>query len=143
DESGFMYWNYNDYYSVVLMAVADSNFRFVHINIGSFGKDCDSTIFKRSALLPEQKSLSGTEGQAVPFVLVGDEAFALCMAFIRNRSGLPIEETSVEATTNISTLDDLPPESETRGGRSANHTRQIFSEYFEGVGTVPWKLLKI
>jgi hypothetical protein len=26
------------------MAVADSNYRFVYVDIGSYGKDCDSTI---------------------------------------------------------------------------------------------------
>ncbi|PNF17964.1 hypothetical protein B7P43_G17757 [Cryptotermes secundus] len=184
DESGFMYWNYNDYYTVVLMAVADSKFRFVHVNIGSFGKDCNSTILKRSALLPAlmiylnrkfvrdggspKKNFNYRLSRARRFVecsfgiLVnkwrilhrainvepdfGIDIVKACVVlhnFIRNINGLPIEETSVEATTNISTLDDLPPERETRGGRSTNHTRQIFSEYFEGVGTVPWKLLKI
>jgi len=35
------------------MAVADTNYRFVYIDIGTFrsyGKDCDFTIFKRSTL---------------------------------------------------------------------------------------------
>jgi len=37
-------------FSVVLMAVADTNYRFVYVDIGSYGKDCDSTIFERSTL---------------------------------------------------------------------------------------------
>ena len=37
-------------FSVVLMAVADTNYRFVYVDIGSYGKDCDSTVFKRSTL---------------------------------------------------------------------------------------------
>ena len=32
------------------MAVADTNCRFVYDNIGSYGKDCDSTTFKPSTL---------------------------------------------------------------------------------------------
>jgi len=35
---------------VVLMAVADTNYRFVSVHIGRYGKYCDSTIFKRSTL---------------------------------------------------------------------------------------------
>jgi len=35
---------------VVLIAVADTNYRFVYVDIGSYGKDCDSTIFKRYTL---------------------------------------------------------------------------------------------
>ena len=38
------------FFSVVLMAVADTNCRFVYVDIGSYGKDCDSTVFKRSTL---------------------------------------------------------------------------------------------
>jgi len=32
------------------MAVADTNYRFVYVDIGSYGKDCDSTIFKPSMI---------------------------------------------------------------------------------------------
>jgi len=32
-----------------LMAVADINYRFVCVDIGSYGKGCDCTIFKRSS----------------------------------------------------------------------------------------------
>ena len=34
------------FFPVVLMAVADTNYRFVYVDIGSYGKDCDSTTFK-------------------------------------------------------------------------------------------------
>jgi len=50
------------------MAVADTNYRFVYVDIGSYGKDCGSTIFKRSTLwtsiqtnmleLPSERPLS-------------------------------------------------------------------------------------
>ena len=30
------------------MAVADTHYLFVYVDIGSYGKDCDSTIFQRS-----------------------------------------------------------------------------------------------
>ena len=32
-------------FSVVLMGVAGTNCRFVHVDIGSYGKECDSTVF--------------------------------------------------------------------------------------------------
>jgi len=35
---------------VVLATVADTNYNFGYVDIGSYGKDCDSTIFKRSML---------------------------------------------------------------------------------------------
>lgn len=33
--SGSMYFNYKNYFSVVLMAVADCKYRFVFVNVGS------------------------------------------------------------------------------------------------------------
>jgi len=35
---------------VVLFAVADTDYRFVYVGMGIYGKYCDSTIFKRSTL---------------------------------------------------------------------------------------------
>jgi len=58
------------------MAVADTNYRFVYGDIGSYGKDCDSTIFKRSTPwtsvqtnmleLLSERPLSGIESPDVP-----------------------------------------------------------------------------
>jgi hypothetical protein len=69
------------------MAVSDTNYCFVYADIGSYGKDCDSTIFKRFTLwtsiqtnmfeLPSERPLSGTEGPYAPYFFVGDEGFAL------------------------------------------------------------------
>ena len=73
--------------SVVLIAMADTNYRCVYFDIVSYGKDCDSTILKRSALwtsiqtimleLLIERPLSGTEGPNVPHLFVRDEGFAL------------------------------------------------------------------
>jgi len=32
------------------MAIADTNYGFVYVDIGSYGKDWDSTVFERSTL---------------------------------------------------------------------------------------------
>lgn len=47
---GSMFFNYRGYSSVLLMAVADANYRFIYVDIGSYGKEYDSSIFKRSSL---------------------------------------------------------------------------------------------
>jgi len=82
---------------VVLMAVADTTYRFMYVDISSYGKDCDYTIFKRSTLwksiqtimleLPSEKPLSGTEGPHVPHFFVGDEGFALNTNILRSFGG--------------------------------------------------------
>ena len=82
--SGTMYFNYKRTFSIVLMALADSNCRFTMIDVGAAGSDGDSYIFRNSALgvqfmnnslpLPKPKCLPGSKILA-PFILVGDEAF--------------------------------------------------------------------
>lgn len=48
--SASLYFNYKHFYSIVSLAVVDSNYRFTYIHVGSFGKDSGSTIFKNSSL---------------------------------------------------------------------------------------------
>jgi hypothetical protein len=47
---GLMLNNYKDFFFRGIDSCADTNYRFVYVDIGSYGKDCDSTIFKRSTL---------------------------------------------------------------------------------------------
>lgn len=96
-DSGSMYFNYKDYFSIVLMAVADAKYRFVYVDVGSYGKECDSSIFKRSNLwrsietgslkLPEEQLLQGTESPKIPYFFVGDEAFGLHKHLLRPFGG--------------------------------------------------------
>lgn len=78
-----MFFNYKEYYSFVLMAVVDSEYQFIFISVGSYGKECDSTILKDSTFW--KKINDGTLNvpkprrthEELPFILVGDEGFAL------------------------------------------------------------------
>jgi len=81
-----MFYNYKEFF-VVLIAMTDTNYRFVYVNIGSYGKDCDSTIFKRSTIWTSIQTnmlevlseipLAGTESPHVPYFFVGGERFTL------------------------------------------------------------------
>jgi hypothetical protein len=97
EHSGSIFYNYKDFFPMILMAVADPNYRSVYVDFGRCGKDCDSTIFKRSMLLtslqtnklelPIERLLSGTEGSNVPYFFVGDEGFALNRNILRPFGG--------------------------------------------------------
>ncbi|XP_044142903.1 putative nuclease HARBI1 [Bufo gargarizans] len=78
---------FKQYFSVVVMAVADSNYRFIMVDIGTYGSTADARVFSASRMgerlranllaLPESRRLAGYSGPPAPFVIVADEGFAL------------------------------------------------------------------
>lgn len=91
--SGSMYFNYKKYCSFVLLGVADANYCFSYIDIGSYGSTCDSRIFINSSLgqmlrnnqlqIPDNCPLPGTSEPPLPYVFIADEAFALGQHLMR------------------------------------------------------------
>ena len=47
--SGSVNLNYKCYFSVVLMEIADSDYKFKYVDIGAYGKDCDSSVFQETS----------------------------------------------------------------------------------------------
>lgn len=84
--SGSEYYNFKNTYSIVLMALVDSDYRFIFADIGGQGRISDGGIFKNTLLwqkmdtgnlnLPPDSPLPGRE-ESVPYVFLGDGAFAL------------------------------------------------------------------
>ena len=48
--SNSLFYNYKGFFSIVLMALVDVDYRFIFIDIGNYGSNGDSGIFKNSAL---------------------------------------------------------------------------------------------
>ena len=48
--SGSRYFNYKQYFSVVLMALADSKYKFIIVDIGAYGSTADARIFSSSKM---------------------------------------------------------------------------------------------
>ena len=87
--SGSLFFNYKSYFSIVLLAVASADYRFVMVDIGAYGSSNDSGVLNHTALfkclknkklgIPPSKQLpNDTKETRVPHVLLGDEAFPLC-----------------------------------------------------------------
>ena len=85
-----LYYNYKVFFSIVLMALVDADYHFIYIDVGNYGSNGDSGIFKNSSLgeaftgqlldIPGPKRLPGyLEGGALPHCIVADEAFPLRM----------------------------------------------------------------
>lgn len=94
--SGSLYYNYKNYFSIVLLAVCDADYKFIYIDVGAYGKCSDSSIFKHSVLhkkivnnnlrIPEKTPISNNE-IPMPYVIVGDEAFGLSDNLMRPYGG--------------------------------------------------------
>ena len=82
-KSGSEYFNYKGYFSLVLLALVDVEYKFMWVHVGSSGSSSDGQIFNHSKL-----RRNGTLGLPPPeplepglpnlhYFLLGDDAFAL------------------------------------------------------------------
>ena len=88
-KSGSEFYNYKNYFSVVLFAVCDAHYRFIYVDIGSYGSEGDAGIYASSTFgkalnenkldLPEPQPLPNMNPQSFkfPYMFIGDEAFPL------------------------------------------------------------------
>lgn len=83
---GSEFFNYKNTHSIVLMAIADANYKFIYTDIGSRGRNSDGGVFADCSFataleentidIPPAEPLPGRQ-DAVPFCLVADDAFPL------------------------------------------------------------------
>lgn len=81
--SGALYYNYKNFYSVVLMAIVNHNYEFIYVDVGKQGRISDggviqaTTFYKRlqNQTLNLPKPMECDEN--LNFIFIGDEAFAL------------------------------------------------------------------
>ena len=77
-KSGNEYFNYKGYFSLVLLALVDADYKFLWVNAGASGSSSDAQIFNRSKL--KRRIENGTLGLGGPnlhYFLLGDDTFAL------------------------------------------------------------------
>lgn len=70
------------------MVIEDEQYRFIAVDIGAYGQNNDSRIFKSSSMgrrlytgnfnIPLPRALPGSEWPLMPYGIVGDEAFQMC-----------------------------------------------------------------
>ena len=96
--SGSLYYNYRGFFNMILMAIRNARYIFFIVDIGSFGSNNDSEVFRNSpmgkAFFNDEMSLPVAEcledlptfGK-VPYFLVGDEAVPLQSWLLRPYSG--------------------------------------------------------
>lgn len=85
-DSGSLYYNYKGYFSIVLQAVTDANYKFIAIDVGAYGHESDGGIFRNSdfykalkdniMVIPEDDELPESP-IILPFFFIGDGAYPL------------------------------------------------------------------
>lgn len=94
--AGSQYYNYKSAFSIVLLALVDHDYNFVYVDIGAPGRISDGGVFRNSSLwrqlisndlnLPPACPLPG-RALNVPYVFVGDGAFALSSNVMKPYAG--------------------------------------------------------
>lgn len=84
--SGSKYFNYKNFFSIVLFAVVDANYKFLYVHVGCQGRISDGGVFRHTSFgkalldkslnIPEAEPLPGRE-LPTPYVFLADDAFPL------------------------------------------------------------------
>lgn len=100
--SGSLYFNYKKTFSVVLMAACDHNYKFILVDVGSYGSHNDASIFSESEIgialktgklkVPKGKMKLPGSNESSAFFFIGDEGFPLSKNFMRPFSGRNLDD---------------------------------------------------
>ncbi|XP_052889577.1 uncharacterized protein LOC128297897 [Anopheles moucheti] len=126
--SGSEYYNYKNLFSIVLLAVVDADYNFLHADVGGKGGISDGGVFKNSCFyqrlennslnIPEPEPLWIPYTIRVPYFLLGDKAFAFTSYCIRPFAG----EHPTGKHANEEYLEEfLEEDIDCVGGESSSH----------------------
>ena len=104
-KSGSTYYNYKHFYSIILMAIVDSDYNFIYVQVGAEGRNNDGGVYLSSHIkkyldmagnplnIPEPSPVAGCEGR-LPYYFCADDAFRLNYTTMKpyGGHGLPREE---------------------------------------------------
>ncbi|XP_055308267.1 putative nuclease HARBI1 [Sitodiplosis mosellana] len=84
--AGSAFFKHKDVHSIVLLAIVDAHYKFIALDVGSYGREGEAGIFLKSEMgklinsgnfnIPPSAALPSTN-IVLPNVILGDEAFAL------------------------------------------------------------------
>ena len=105
--SGSEFYNYKGFYSVILFAMVDADYKFTYIDVSGNGSSSDAQIYNKSDLhrgldqnrihaFPQPDPLPN-DNQDVPYFIIGDDAFSLRTYLMKPYS-----------TRNLTSIKNLP-----------------------------------
>ena len=84
--SGSNFYNYKNFFSIVLFAIVDADYKFLYVDVGKNGRISDGGIFVNTPIYKKLEASSvGTPQpkhlhdrvKPVPYMIVGDDAFPI------------------------------------------------------------------
>ena len=94
--SASIYYNYNGFFFIMLLGLVDAEYKFIWVDVGANGSTSDCAVFNNSKLkealessklgLPSAEVLPGDD-KAIPYFLIGDDAFPLRVWLMKPFSG--------------------------------------------------------
>ncbi len=85
-KSGTVFYNYKGFYSIILLALVDGDYKFLWVDVGQNGSSSDAQIFNQCELkeviedgmigFPPEDPLP-KDDRPMPYFILGDDAFAL------------------------------------------------------------------
>ena len=95
--TGICYYNNKGFYSIVLLAVCDSNYCFTLFNLRHYGSNSDSEVLAKSKIgetiegreldIPAPSTYMTCDFDPLPYFLVGDEIFPMKTWLMRPHPG--------------------------------------------------------
>ena len=90
--SGSEFFNYKHFFSVLLLALVDADYKFLYVNVGAAGRAGDAGVFNESSLqkavaektlnLPQSVEIQGISLK-INYHMIGDDAFALSKTMMK------------------------------------------------------------
>lgn len=87
--TGAYYYNYKNFYSIVLMAIVNANYEFIFVDVGKNGRMSDGGVIEYTEFFTRLQSnrlnlpTNHETKNNLNFVFLGDEAFALGTHFLK------------------------------------------------------------
>ena len=92
-EGGSEFYNYKGFYSVILLAVVDANYKFIYVEAGAAGRAGDAGLFNKSTLkkaldngllnMPPPACIAGIPESPLNYHMIGDDAFGLSIRMMK------------------------------------------------------------
>ena len=110
-KSGFLFYNYKKSFSIVLLAVCNTDYEFTLIDIGGAGRQSDRGVFSNSNLgyaiahdlldFPEPENVNDSDFK-LPFVFVGDDGFPMRTNLVKPHSAFHLDLKKIITNYRIS-----------------------------------------